>query len=224
MSQPPYPSPGSDAGGDGPAGGGPGAAGEWDDAARADRSPTQPVYGQSQYAQPQHAQASYGPASYGQPPYGPAAQGQPPYGQVPYGQPPYGRPGPDGPVPPWGRPPTAPATSRKLVVGLMAGLALLIAVVAVALVVVLRSDGDSSGGSGSAIPEATSDPEGLGDDPLFDDYAEDCHDGDMEACDDLFRESPLGSAYELYGGTCAGRQSDTDAREIFCVRAFPPAA
>jgi hypothetical protein len=109
----------------------------------------------------------------------------------------------------------------------VAGLVVLLAGLAVALVVGLRSDDDegSSGGDGdSSIPAATSEPEGLGDDPEFDRYAEDCYDGDMQACDDLFRESPAGSAYELYGGSCAGRQSNTEARAVYCVDAFPPAS
>lgn len=131
-------------------------------------------------------------------------------------------------MPPWGPPagPPKPSTSRKLVVGIVAGVAVLIIGVAVALVVALRSDdgGGSSGSDDSGIPEATSDPDGLGDDPELDRYAEDCHDGDMTACDELFLESPLGSAYELYGGSCAGRQSNTDARTVYCVEAFPPAS
>ena len=58
----------------------------------------------------------------------------------------------------------------------------------------------------------------------LDDYAEECHGGDMEACDDLYRESPRSSAYELYGGTCAGRQPNADASKVYCVDAFPPAS
>jgi hypothetical protein len=111
------------------------------------------------------------------------------------------------------------------VAGIVAGVAVLIIGLAVALVVGLRSDdGGGSGSDDSGIPEATSDPDGLGDDPELDGYAEDCHDGDMVACDDLFRLSPLGSAYELYGGSCAGRQSNSEARAVYCVDAFPPAS
>ena len=58
----------------------------------------------------------------------------------------------------------------------------------------------------------------------LDEYAEDCYDGDMGACDALYRESPRSSAYELYGGTCAGRQSNADASRVFCTDAFPPAS
>ncbi|MGY2127613.1 hypothetical protein [Blastococcus sp. SYSU DS0617] len=104
--------------------------------------------------------------------------------------------------------------------------ALAIAGLAVALFLGLRSGdgGEAGSGSDSSIPAATSEPEGLGDDPELDDYAEECHGGDMAACDELFRKSPEYSAYELYGGTCAGRQSNSDARDVYCVEAFPPAS
>ncbi len=210
MSQPPYPPPGTpDPAGSGPA----------DDGARAaEQGHGTPYYGQ----QPPYGQAAYGPPpGYGQPPYGQAGPGQAPYGQPPYAQPPYG-----GGVPPWGPGPgqPAPGKSRRLVAGIVAGAALLIVAFAVALVVGLRSDDGSGSGGNSSIPEATSDPDGLGDDAELDSYAEDCHDGDMEACDDLFRFAPLDSAYELYGGSCAGRQSNSEARAVYCVDAFPPAS
>ncbi len=35
-----------------------------------------------------------------------------------------------------------------------------------------------------------------------------CHDGDLQACDDLFYQSPGGSTEEAYGNTCAGRLPD----------------
>jgi Domain of unknown function (DUF4190) len=35
---------------------------------------------------------------------------------------------------------------------------------------------------------------------------DDCAGGDMGACDDLFIESPIGSADEEFGSSCAGRQ------------------
>ena len=48
-------------------------------------------------------------------------------------------------------------------------------------------------------------PGNLGDDPVLDRYANECFDGDFSSCDDLFRESFLGSEYEKYGGTCGDR-------------------
>jgi hypothetical protein len=185
---------------------------------------------QPPYGQPPQGTPPYGPPPYGQPPYGqqpygqPGQPGQPPYGQPgPYGQPPYGQPPTGGGTPPWAPGPgqPAPGRNRKTVVAVIAGVALLVVVFAVALVVGLRAD-DGSGDS--SIPAATSEPDGLGDDAELDGYAEDCHDGDMAACDDLFRLAPLGSAYELYGGSCAGRQSNTEARAVYCVDAFPEAS
>ena len=67
----------------------------------------------------------------------------------------------------------------------------------------------------------TADPEGLGEDPVMDRYARNCHDGDMEACDTLFRKSERDSEYETYGGTCAGRQAIEDATTVYCRNAFP---
>ena len=75
--------------------------------------------------------------------------------------------------------------------------------------------------SAPGIPPATVPPEGLGDDPLMDQYAQACYDGDMTACDSLFRESEPDSAYELYGGTCAGRQAVEVATTVYCTDAFP---
>ena len=69
------------------------------------------------------------------------------------------------------------------------------------------------------IPEATEEPDGLGDDPTFDDAARDCFDGDMQACDDLYVEADAGSDYERYGDTCAGRQDEGTRR--LCTVAFP---
>ena len=45
----------------------------------------------------------------------------------------------------------------------------------------------------------------LGDDPQLDALAEECFDGDPSSCDDLYRDSDVGSDYEEYGGTCGGR-------------------
>lgn len=230
MSQPPYPPPGGSDTGDGPAGGpqhdpSPQPYPEWqpdpEDVPRAEGGGYQ---GAPQYDQPQYDQPQYGQAPYGQPPHGQAPYGQPPYGQPQYGQASYGRPG--VPTPPWGQ--GAPATSgkgNKVAILVAAFAALAIAGLAIALFIGAGSDDGASGSGGnSSIPAAGSDPEGLGDDADLDDYAEDCYDGDMGACDDLYEESPRGSAYELYGGTCAGRQPNGDASEVYCLDAFPPSS
>ena len=49
--------------------------------------------------------------------------------------------------------------------------------------------------------------DGYGDDPELDALWDGCEGGDMGACDDLWLESPLDSAYEEFGGTCGGRET-----------------
>jgi hypothetical protein len=203
MSQPPYPPPGSpDAGGD---------------QSRSD------VPGQAYEGPPPTGYAPYqGVPQYGYQPYDQLQPGYQQYGQPPYGQQ-YPQAGPYGAqVPPWGQGGNGSpsGSNRRTVVALAVGAAVVVAAIVVALVI---GAGDDENG-GSTLPDATSEPEGLGDDPDLDDLAEDCYDGDMQACDDLFQYSPGGSAYELYGGTCAGRQSNAKAHEDFCVDAFPPAS
>jgi hypothetical protein len=48
-------------------------------------------------------------------------------------------------------------------------------------------------------------PQGYGDDAELDALYDACADGDGQACDDLFFQSPLGSDYEEFGNTCGGR-------------------
>jgi hypothetical protein len=45
-----------------------------------------------------------------------------------------------------------------------------------------------------------------------------CFNGTMQACDDLYDESPAGSAYETFADTCAGRQPAATGR--FCADVF----
>ncbi len=44
-----------------------------------------------------------------------------------------------------------------------------------------------------------------GPDPVLNAYAQSCFEGDYQACDDLYFESPPMSDYEEYGGSCGGR-------------------
>jgi hypothetical protein len=76
---------------------------------------------------------------------------------------------------------------------------------------------------GDEIPAATVTPDGLGEDPLLDQYAQSCYDGDMQACDDLYAQSEADSPYETYGGTCAGRQDLSISDTVYCTDAFPAA-
>ncbi|MGY1695220.1 hypothetical protein ACI780_09925 [Geodermatophilus sp. SYSU D00814] len=48
-------------------------------------------------------------------------------------------------------------------------------------------------------------PGDLGPDPVLDGYAQQCFDGDLQSCDDLFAASPPLSDYEEYALTCGGR-------------------
>lgn len=71
--------------------------------------------------------------------------------------------------------------------------------------------GDDDGGDDAgddALPRAE-EPGDLGDDAALDQFADRCFSGDLEACDDLYLESPLGSDYERYGSTCARRNGET---------------
>jgi hypothetical protein len=68
------------------------------------------------------------------------------------------------------------------------------------------------------IPPPTEQPDGLGTDPELDELAEECYDGEMRSCDDLYQRSPTDSAYETYGDTCAGRQPEHTRR--YCTDVF----
>lgn len=69
-------------------------------------------------------------------------------------------------------------------------------------------DGDGGDDDGADLPDGE-EPGDLGDDPALDRLADDCFAGDLEACDDLYLESPLGSDYERYGSTCGRRNGET---------------
>jgi hypothetical protein len=91
-----------------------------------------------------------------------------------------------------------------------------VGVLAVIIVLVVLLSGDdkkSDVTTNDNLPTADS-PEGLGDDPALDALAQNCFDGDMQACDDLYLQSDFDSDYEDYGNTCGGRFPDnTD----YCV-------
>jgi hypothetical protein len=67
-------------------------------------------------------------------------------------------------------------------------------------------------------PAPTQQPTGLGTDARMDLLAAACFNGTMQACDDLYDESPLGSAYEAFADTCAGRQPAGSGR--YCSDVF----
>ncbi len=57
----------------------------------------------------------------------------------------------------------------------------------------------------------------IGDDAALNQLAQSCFDGDMGACDDLFLDSPVASAYEDYGNTCGGRIDEAEVDARYCV-------
>lgn len=64
--------------------------------------------------------------------------------------------------------------------------------------------GYCSWGSDDPGPTGAGDPYTFGDDPRLDELWTWCAEGDLAACDDLYAESPIGSEYEEFGGTCGG--------------------
>ncbi len=68
------------------------------------------------------------------------------------------------------------------------------------------------------VPPPTLQPTGLGDDAALNTLAQACYDGDLASCDDLWRQSELGSPYKDFGDTCAGRQPPNTS--VWCVDAF----
>src|SRR5690606_8063277 len=61
--------------------------------------------------------------------------------------------------------------------------------------------------AGSPEPPPLDDPQ-IDDDPMLETYAEDCYDGDMAACDDLYWSTDIGSDLEEYAISCGGRLPD----------------
>ncbi len=55
----------------------------------------------------------------------------------------------------------------------------------------------------------------FGEDPTFDELALACEAGDLEACDELYLTTPVGSGYESFGSTCGAR--DTVEYEGNCI-------
>ncbi|MGY1637942.1 hypothetical protein ACI78V_14955 [Geodermatophilus sp. SYSU D00742] len=191
----------------------------------------QPDYAQQPYGQPGYGQPGYGQPPYGQPPYGQPGYGQQPYGQLGYGQPPYGQqpPGPGVPGGPGSR------RRATVVVLVATGVVVLAAVAVGLFLLLRAEDPDPASPptdtsasrtespgpprrsttpspsapaptptGGEDVP-AGRPPGTLGDDPALDALAASCFEGDWAACDTLYLDSRIGSAYEDYGQTCGGR-------------------
>jgi hypothetical protein len=149
-----------------------------------------------------------------------AAPGYQPPGATAYGapdyQPPAGPGDPAGPSAPYGAPYGGPPPKKSKawlwillgVLGLLVIGGVVVGIIAVnkAREVIDQIDLPTSIGS---------DANSYGDDPALDALWDSCEAGDMAACDDLFRESPVGSEYEDFGDTCGNR---TDG-STYCVDA-----
>lgn len=116
-----------------------------------------------------------------------------------------GRPGVGQPgFPPPGA--TGGSGSRKtlwIVLGVLG--ALLVAGVVVVLVVVNLARGVAQDLQEGGFELDTLSGETYGDNAELDALWDACADGDMVACDDLYRTSGLGTEYERFGDTCGGR-------------------
>ena len=65
--------------------------------------------------------------------------------------------------------------------------------------------GQENGSIGSDGGLFGSDADTYGDDPALDALWDACDEGDVDACDELYWQSPIGSEYEAFGMGCAGR-------------------
>jgi hypothetical protein len=120
---------------------------------------------------------------------------------------------------PWWPQPSAPSPRRALgrtaVVGIAAACVLAVVVlggVITGAVALGRAAAESMAGQPAAPLEISAplDAGGLGEDQGLNGYAARCHDGDMQACDDLYDLSDPMSRYEQYGMTCGGRVKALD--------------
>lgn len=91
------------------------------------------------------------------------------------------------------------------------------------------ADTVDDGGDDADIPPGQDPRNILGDDEALNDLANQCFDGDMGACDQLFLDTPVDSDLEAYSQTCGGRIDEVDGSPN-CVARFatgdpePPAS
>lgn len=182
----------------------------WDDPAGSERRPGDP------WAPPAGERSAAADPRWSAPP-GPAvpppAAGPPPVAGPPYGaypapyQPapaPYGAyPARSGPQPPpWG-PPSRRRLSGGAIALIVVGAVLGLAAILLGVLVAVRGmvDGPVPG------------PSTYGDDTRLDQLWDRCEAGDGASCDELYRQSPVGSEYEEFGDTCGRRFAPG---ETFC--------
>lgn len=77
----------------------------------------------------------------------------------------------------------------------------------------------TAAGGNEDIPPGQDPRNILGDDQALNDLANQCFDGDMGACDDLFAQTPVDSDLEAYSQTCGGRIDEVDGAPN-CVARF----
>lgn len=140
-------------------------------------------YGAGPYATPQqHTRANYGAGPYASPAQhgyvGSGGFGADPYAAVPAPQDAYGYQLPER------------SSRTGIVVAVVVGAVLVLGALAFVAVTVI----------GLVDPSST-----YGDDPGLDLLWDGCADGDGQACDDLYLQSPLSSGYEQFGDTCGER-------------------
>ena len=135
-------------------------------------------------------------------------------------------------MPQWGGAASATGPRKKSPLPWIIGGVVLLLVLAGLAAVLLAGGGDDDGDDDDAATRTTTEseqraeeaqsedspddidvPEGeepgdLGNDERFDRLADECFEGDPSSCDDLFRESDLGSEYEQYGSECGGREDE----------------
>ena len=122
----------------------------------------------------------------------------------------------------WVPAPAAPATPTGLVAAVLAPVAVFAVVSTLLLALGSAQDPvvQASGYSGSGEPVDPPSPGNVDYDPEYAELADDCHDGDMSACDDLYFQTPVDDPYETYGTTCGGRLDDETYGD--CVGVFGP--
>lgn len=65
------------------------------------------------------------------------------------------------------------------------------------------------------LGDRVSEDEGYGDDLVLDLLWDQCAGGNPQACDELYRDAPIGSRYETYGRSCGDRLPDSAGLECF---------
>ena len=155
-----------------------------------------------------------------------------------------GDPGDTRPLPGGGEgAPPPPAPKRRSRLPFIIGGVVVLLLVLAGIAAVLLAGGDDDGGDEGArsrtltsserqaeearneddpadieVPDAE-EPGDLGNDARFDRLADECFEGDPSSCDDLFRESDIGSDYEKYGSTC-GKRTD-EGQTGGCAALYP---